>query len=288
MSEAELKRVEKQTHEDMAALLEIINTQGDATLRELTYVRLLHRVAVEQNTCVDPDEFPDWPDSALELDLPEGLINSPHDPQARYSEKRGKDWTGYQTHLTETVAGAHGNFITDVHVTPANVNDTQALDAIQDQLDRRDVLPDEQVVDQGYMSAKLIDTSQERGITLPGRVQASASRKPVGFRLCDFDIDIEHQQARCPAGQTSVRWAAVTGTKGVAYRAFFGKQCRTCPFFRDVALPPLPADDDSTSIPTMTRYNAADSNNKPRPLSKPWPIALPVRARFPKRFGGMD
>jgi len=241
MSEAELKRVEKQTHTDMAALLEVIDTQGDETLQALTYVRLLHRVAVEQSTCVDPQEFPDWPDSALELDLPEGLINSPHEPHARYSEKRGKDWAGYKTHLTETVDGEHGNFITDVHVTPANVHDTQALAAIQDHLASRDVLPDEQVVDQGYMSAELIDTSQERGIILQGRVQASASSKPVGFRLCDFDIDIEHQQARCPAGKTSVRWSSVTSTKNVAYRAFFGQQCRDCPFFRDDACTTSPS-----------------------------------------------
>ena len=35
-----------------------------------------------------------------------------------------------------------------------------------------------------------------------------------------------------PAAIAGVRWSEVKGTKGVAYRAFFGKQCRTCPFFR--------------------------------------------------------
>jgi hypothetical protein len=78
-------------------------------------------------TCVDPQAFPDWSDSALVLDLPAGLLTSPHEPEARYAQKRGKDWVGYKTHITETVAGAGeiGNFITAMTVTAAAVHDIQ-------------------------------------------------------------------------------------------------------------------------------------------------------------------
>ena len=86
------------------------------------------------------------------------------------------------------------------HVTPAHVHDTQALDDIKDKLEQRDVTPDDQYVDRGYMSAKHIDTSADRGIDLRGQVQASASTKPEGFQLRDFDIDVGKQQATCPAG----------------------------------------------------------------------------------------
>ena len=164
------------------------------------------------------------------------MIQSPHEPEARYSKKRSTEWEGYKTHITETVAGEHGNFITDMHVTPANVNDAQALDEIQQNLEDRSLSPEQQYVDQGYMSAGHIERSlKEHGIDLRGQVQANSSSKPQGFQLCDFDIDIEQRQAICPAGKTSIRWSDVNGTKGVAYRAFFGKQCRTCPFFREDA-----------------------------------------------------
>jgi len=241
MSEADLKQVEKQVEGDMLRLLNQIDQAGQADWLKLTHVQLLYRVGREQLDCVDPSEFPDWQDSALSLDLPDGLIASPHDPDARFSQKRSTQWVGYKTHITETVEGEHGNFVTDMHVTPANVNDDQSLDDIEDKLEQRNVSPDDLHVDQGYMSGKTIDTSAERGIDLRGRVQASASSKPEGFRLCDFDIDVDQQQAICPAGNTSVRWSHVKGTKGVAFRAFFGKQCQACPFFREDACTTQPS-----------------------------------------------
>lgn len=233
MSEAKQKKLEKQLERDMQNLLQTVEADGDKQWLKLSYVKLLYRVAREQLECVDPAEFPDWDDSALDLDLPAGLIQSPHEPEARYGKKRDKEWAGYKAHITETVDGDHANFITDIHVTPANVNDTQALDDIQDNLEQRDVAPDDQYVDQGYMCAKHIDTSAERGIDLRGRVAPHSSTKSDGFRLRDFDIDIERQQARCPMGKISLRWSLVNGTKNVAYRAFFGKQCRDCPFFQN-------------------------------------------------------
>ncbi len=235
MSQAKQKELEKQLERDMLTLLDLIATHGDQEWLNLRYVKLLHRVAREQLEYVDLSEFPDWQDSSLDWEFPQGRIQSPHDPDARYGQKRGESWIGYKIHITETVDGEDANFITDMHATPADVNDSQALEDIQDNLDERDVTPDEQYVDQGYMSGEHIDESAERGIDLRGRVSASSSTKPVGFRLCDFDIDVEQQLARCPAGNSSVRWSEVTGTKGVAFRAFLGKQCRACPFFREGA-----------------------------------------------------
>lgn len=231
LSETELKQLEKQVDRDMLVVLQHIETEGKSDWLELTYVQLLHRVAREQVDCVDPSEFPDWQDSALALDLPEGLIQSPHEPEARYSQKRGQSWQGYKTHITETVDGECANFITDMHVTPAQVNDAQVLDDIQDNLTQRELCPDQHYVDQGYTSGEQIANSAERAIDLRGPVAPHSSSKPHGFRLCDFEIDMEQPSARCPAGNTSVRWSQVNGTKNVAFRAFFGKQCQACPFF---------------------------------------------------------
>ena len=61
------------------------------------------------------------------------------------------------------------------------------------------------------------------------------SRKPEGFRLMDFDIDIQQERAVCPAGREAVRWKQVVpdGRKRVAHRAWFGTDCRSCVFFAD-------------------------------------------------------
>mgnify|MGYP000152918503 CR=1 FL=1 len=235
LSERELKKLEKQVEKDMLSVLQEIDTKGEKEWFEFTYVQLLHRVAREQLTCVDPSEFPDWKDSALEFELPKGFVQSPHEADSRYGQKRGKDWEGYKTHITETVNHEGVNFITDMSVSPANVNDSQALQTIEENLEKRDLAPEELYVDQGYMSGEQIDESAERDIDLRGRVAPHSSSKPEGFRLCDFEIDVEQQEARCPAGNKSVRWSDVQGTKGVAFRAFFGKQCQSCPFFRDDA-----------------------------------------------------
>ncbi len=79
MSDAELKAADGQTDQDIATLLKHLGQAEAPDVGELTYVRLLYRVAQDQELCVDPSEFPDWPD-ALEIELPPGFINSPHEP----------------------------------------------------------------------------------------------------------------------------------------------------------------------------------------------------------------
>ena len=232
LSKTQLEQLEAQLDTDLESLLHTIEQRGQAEWLQLRYVRLVYRLVREQLDCIDPDEFPDWEDSALELDLPDGLLNSVHEPEARMSQKGKTKWNGYKTHITETVVDEGANFITDVLVTPAPQHDSQTLTTIQERLQKRDLTPTQQYVDQGYMSATNIDTSATKGIDLRGRVRDGTSSKPKIFQLSAFVIDMEACSAVCPAGKCSVRWSQVQGTKNVAFRAFFGKQCRTCSFFR--------------------------------------------------------
>jgi len=50
-------------------------------------------------------------------------ICTPHDPEARYSEKRGHAWQGYKVHLTETADDDAPRLITDVWTTLATAAD---------------------------------------------------------------------------------------------------------------------------------------------------------------------
>ena len=88
--------------------------------------------------------------------------------------------------------------ITDIGIHSAIEQDGLALRAIQERLAQRVLLPDKQYVDGAYCNGKTLASSERAGIDLRGFI-GSYSRKPVGFRLQDFDIDLEKQRALCPA-----------------------------------------------------------------------------------------
>ena len=92
----------------------------------------------------------------------EGIIRSPYDPEARTGKKRVTTWLGYKVHLTETCAletteetEAKGvpQLITDVQTTVANVQDVEMTAIIQEKLAQHHLLPQEQIVDTGYVDA---------------------------------------------------------------------------------------------------------------------------------------
>ena len=115
----------------------------------------------------------------------EGIIRSPYDPEARTGKKRETTWLGYKVHLTETCALERTEdaqakilpqLITDVQTTLANVQDVEMTHVIQEDLAQHDLLPDEQIVDTGYVDAELLVSSQQNyGITLLGPVLSDNS-----------------------------------------------------------------------------------------------------------------
>ena len=78
----------------------IYAAETPAWLREVPAVDILRRVWIQQFYAPEPRVR--W--RAAE-DLPPGalLINSPYDPEARFSVKRDITWTGYKARVTETV-----------------------------------------------------------------------------------------------------------------------------------------------------------------------------------------
>ncbi len=161
---------------------------------------------------------------------PHGLIQSPHEPEVRYRQKRGEGWKGYVAQATETAEEkGEPNFITDVAVTDAQVSDVNALPEIQARLAERDVSPEEQYVDQAYVSGTRLAESAEAGINLIGPV--AQENGPCEFKLSDFTADVEQRQATCPGGQEAVQWTVRHRPDGsLAFTAHFGKQCATCSF----------------------------------------------------------
>ena len=105
----------------------------------------------------------------------EGIIRSPYDPEARTGKKRDTTWFGYKVHLTETCAleGVEDTqarllpqLIVQVETTVANVQDVEMTQTIQEDLAQHQLLPDEHIVDTGYVDADLLVSSKENyGIT---------------------------------------------------------------------------------------------------------------------------
>ncbi len=162
---------------------------------------------------------------------PERVV-TPHDPEARAGEKRGRRWHGDKVHITETaepVTPEAPNFIVDVTTSNAASADVEALPAIRASLLARDLAPAEQFVDRGYVSGKELHDSRAAGIELVGPPLEDTS--PAEFKLADFQIDRDARQASCPAGHRAVKWSARTdrdGGRAVNIR-FAAATCAACP-----------------------------------------------------------
>jgi transposase len=130
-------------------------------------------------------------------------IQTPHDPQARYSRKRIQEWVGGKVQVTETDDEEYPHIITDIAATCSSKTDYESLAEIQERLKQRHCLPQKQYADSGYMSGPNLATSAQNGIDLIGPtvpVVSKQSKIPNGITTDQFDIDIENLQATCPGG----------------------------------------------------------------------------------------
>jgi transposase len=163
------------------------------------------------------------------------LIQSPYDPEARYSNKRETQWVGYKVHLTETCDDGRPDLITQVITTPATTPDWVMGPTIQQDLATCNLLPGTHLLDSGYVDAELLVTAQtQHQIDVVGLAFGSYSRQRLvgqGYDSAAFGLDWEAQQARCPQGHLSVKWTPgrdVSGDPVVRIR-FDTATCRACP-----------------------------------------------------------
>jgi hypothetical protein len=231
--QAELERV----GQDAAWLLDRLAAADGAVLRSLAEVTTLATIWDQRYERVDGRVV--W--RATTVDATELLV-TPHDPGVRAGQQRGHTWRGDKVHVTETIAepptpepGGRADpadrvrFITDVTTSPAPSGDGQALAAIRDRLAERDLLPDEQVVDSGYVSGKHLAEREADRVDLVGPPLADTATN--GFKLADFTIDRDARCATCPAGQRSAKWGLRIerdGSHSIQIR-FPTAVCAACP-----------------------------------------------------------
>lgn len=201
-------------------------------LREIPAVEVLRRVWVQQFYA--PEGPASWR-AADDLPSASVMIGSPYDAEARFSKKRSIEWLGYKVHITETCELAMPNLITDVQTTPAPVSDFDLLSPIQAAKALRELLPAEQLLDAGYMTAAhLVTSRQTYGVNLVGPVNPDASwqaKAQQGFEAAAFQIQWEEQTAICPQGQISTQWMPGTDRHRhpIVNIRFARADCQACP-----------------------------------------------------------
>jgi transposase len=160
---------------------------------------------------------------------------SPYDAEVRYGCKRDCDWIGYKVHLTECCDDDLPHLITQVETAPATQQDHHALQAIQAELADKRLLPQQHLVDAGYMSAKrILDSRDTYGIDLIGPVHVDPSwqaHTPAAFAVSQFHIDWDHHVVTCPRGKQSIAWYRGTDAKGESVVSvwFARPTCQACP-----------------------------------------------------------
>jgi len=163
--------------------------------------------------------------------------NSPYDPEARYGNKRHTTWLGYKVHLTETCEKNQVHLITNVKTTEAHLADVDQTESIHQSLADKELLPQEHLVDAGYVDGTLlVDSKRQYGLDLVGPVRDDVSwqsKEPDAYDLSRFKVNWKTQQATCPQGVKSTKkWTVhqdqwentVIGIK------FPRRACRECQF----------------------------------------------------------
>jgi transposase len=201
-------------------------------LRELEAIETLRRVwmqhyhASEQGTPWRADG--ELPPSAV-------LITSPYDVEARYSRKKSTAWTGYKVHFTETCEADAPHLIVEVTATSATMADGDIVGELHSHLDEQQMLPDQHLMDMGYVDAEVLAESQMRyQVDIVGPVMPDtswASKEAGRFDHSQFLIDWQAKRVVCPAGHTSRDWGHIPDRHGKpSLRVRFPlSRCRSCP-----------------------------------------------------------
>ena len=229
--QAEAEKIGVDGHE----LLDAVYSQDSPSwLREVPAVETLRKVWV-QGFFYDRDGEVRWRTSEEGIPRSTKYINSPIDPDCRYARKFTTSWVGYRVHITETCEEALPNIITDVQTAPAPVADGDATPLIHEALKGKELLPQTQFVDTGYLDAELLAESKENyGVDLYGPTRPDykwQARENTGFEAAAFSIDWNNEVAICPEGKKSISWSPAIDKQHnkVMKIKFSGKDCMPCP-----------------------------------------------------------
>jgi hypothetical protein len=178
---------------------------------------VFERIFKEQFTKQDGTLIPKPPE-----ELHSGCVQSPDDLDATYRNKNGKKSKGQTIQVTETAHPENDlNLLTDIHVTPNNIDDSQVINGRIDHLKEKTPDLDEHHIDGAYGSADN-DKKYEKHNINPIQTGIRGAKAKV-------DIEIDHSSKEkyevcCPYQK------AVVQKKWEHYIAVFNEpKCLECP-----------------------------------------------------------
>lgn len=254
-TDAEREQLALQIGQDGRDLLtRVFAPETDPDLQHHPAVEVLRRVWIQQYYQQAEQIF--WR-QAGNLPTSERLIQSPYDPEARFSIKRQTEWFGYKAHLSETCDEDRPHLVTHVATTPATTQDEQMTGSIHQALAAKKLLPRDHLLDRGYVDTPVLRDSRARyGVEVIGPVKEDTSWQALaktGLDISCFSIDWEHHQVICPQGQVSRVWTDQhpdpAGEPRI-YVRFAPQSCQACPVRADC---------------TRSRTGARTMSFKPRP-----------------------
>jgi transposase len=211
-------------------------------IRKHPAVEILRQVWVQQYYLQEDQIFWRTTDN---MPSTERTIQSPYDPQARFSIKRQTEWFGYRAHLTETCDEDLPNLITHVETTPATTQDVQMTEPIHQALEAKNLLPKEHLLDRGYVDTNVLISSREKhDVDVIGPIKVDTTwqaQAGKGFDVSCFTIDWEQRQVICPNGQVSQLWTNNSTDKAGhprIYVRFAKSSCQACPVRADCTRSP--------------------------------------------------
>jgi transposase len=207
-AETERNQMHEQIGRDGIQLLTDVYAPAAPTwLREIPAVQRLRQTWVHQYYYIDGQlrrrAAKDLPPAGLRFD-------SPYDAEAHYGTKRNINWVGYKLHLTEACDPDLPHLILHIETTPAARSDVDMTEPIHEALQRKDLLPDQHVVDAGYVDAQLLVSSpRDYQVELIGPVRPNVSwqtQAGAGYDISDFQVDWDNRLVTCPQRQITRYW----------------------------------------------------------------------------------
>lgn len=206
---------------------ELINQfKGDASINASYSFKTLQRVFSE-HCLIKDDRIIVKPDK----DVPSDSLQNPSDPDASYDAHKGQ---GYQVQIMETYSRKTSEdekpesleLITYVEVEPAHLSDSNALEPALQDVEERNLLPEELEADTLYGGKGNKEKAGKRGVDL---IAPMPGKKPKN-NLADFTFDPKtHKVQQCPHGHAPIK--IKTNKKGTMTGIWSEEVCKVCPDF---------------------------------------------------------
>ena len=204
-----------------------------STVQDMNTLKQLIRLFEEQCTVEQGDDSVEAKAVAKpNKEVSSDSLQNPSDPDAGYSSHKGK---GYQVQVVESYTEANDSeeenkklsLLTYVAVESADKHDANALLPAIEDLEKRDVKPEELLADSLYGSTSNCDKAKhDHGVEVIAPLMPGNQKY---FHLSEFTLDDHGRITSCPCG---IAPKSVKATKNGFSVAFVSESCHSCESFK--------------------------------------------------------